>query len=86
MVSWHACFIQALFARISPCTHLHSVFFHSTWGFFLLLVVSLCCDRLDNDGVIASLLAGGLAGITAWATAIPFDVIKSLMQVIVIQY
>jgi len=37
--------------------------------------------RLDNNGVVASLLAGGTAGIAAWSIAMPFDVIKSLMQV-----
>ena len=45
--------------------------------------MSLRCNRLDNDGVIASLLAGGMAGIAAWTTAMPFDVIKSLMQVMI---
>lgn len=34
----------------------------------------------DPGGVLANLLAGGLAGVVAWTTCMPFDVIKSHLQ------
>ena len=49
-----------------------------------------CCVRVhyrtddqftDSSRVIASLTAGGVAGVVSWIPAVPFDVIKSLIQV-----
>ena len=35
----------------------------------------------DSQRVFASLMAGGVAGVVSWMPAIPFDVVKSLIQV-----
>ena len=39
----------------------------------------------DRQGILASLLAGGSAGLVSWATVIPLDVIKSNVQADVLQ-
>jgi len=35
----------------------------------------------DSRRVAASLIAGGVAGVVSWIPALPFDVVKSLIQV-----
>ena len=35
----------------------------------------------DSRRVLASLTAGGMAGVLSWIPALPFDVVKSLYQV-----
>ena len=35
----------------------------------------------DSGRVFASLMAGGVAGVVSWAPVVPFDVVKSLIQV-----
>ena len=35
----------------------------------------------DGRRVFASLAAGGVAGVVSWVPAVPFDVVKSLIQV-----
>ena len=50
---------------------------------------ALCCVHecrtdgqfTDSGRVIASLTAGGVAGVVSWIPAVPFDVVKSLVQV-----
>ncbi|CAL1548984.1 unnamed protein product, partial [Lymnaea stagnalis] len=35
----------------------------------------------DNKGVMAAIVSGGVAGCVSWASIMPFDVIKSRLQV-----
>lgn len=44
------------------------------------LLFWLSTSYTDSGGVMASMLAGGFAGVAAWSTCMPFDVIKSNLQ------
>jgi len=59
---------------------------HKMYRIFLSTL--LCVHEYRTDGqftdrgrVIASLTAGGVAGVVSWIPAVPFDVVKSLIQV-----
>ena len=37
-------------------------------------------SMMDSHGIMASVISGGMAGVVSWATIIPCDVVKSLIQ------
>ena len=37
-------------------------------------------DMANPNGILAGLVAGGMAGVVAWTCALPMDVVKSLIQ------
>lgn len=57
-----------------------------TYGLYLLVYEGLFemlvqRNLTDNNGVVASILAGGIAGCAAWVVIMPLDVIKSRLQI-----
>ena len=56
-----------------------------TYGLYMLIYEVLFVrikdmDTTDDNGIIAGLVAGGVAGVVTWTCALPMDVVKSVVQ------
>ena len=75
---------RGLFAGLQPLLMRDVPFnalFFGGYRAYLPLLTSAFGSSKDDSHVFESFLAGGFAGMTAWAIVFPFDVIKSRLQV-----